>query len=336
MQQQQQPSSSACSDRPAHVHGVFAPGEGSPRHPRRRSDLSSTFNDSEMVHNRQTNPAPTHARLQARPVTSTTSHARRHAIGVGRSTHISMSVADREPGSLPYASHEHMHMQSVTQKIQTSPAVSSATSCSTSHFKVKTDVTLTAHQPPGGLWAKNDNDRPQFFSSPAIAHGPTTPRPSPGGPTTGNSSSNTPHTPQSSRSGCGIPRTDLHEYTPKKPDAHDSPSFHGIPRTDLHQSYVAKANSSPASQDYRRVAPIDLHPRSFPTHEVQEARGRGPMRISSKGTVHCSAPDTTRDFARIGDFLKKSSAGAAGGGGDAPQRPQTQGGGYKVVAPWER
>jgi hypothetical protein len=79
-----------------------------------------------------------------------------------------MSVAAREPGSLPYASHEHLTMQvralcvfsgvdphspqNVTQKIQTSPAVSSgacgaATSASTatdtSHFKVKTDVTLS-------------------------------------------------------------------------------------------------------------------------------------------------------------------------------------------------
>jgi hypothetical protein len=144
----------------------------------------------------------------------------------------------------------------------------------------------------------------------------------------------------------------------------------------------------------RRVAPADLHPRPSPASEVQvsrvsqrtvdlcgmtcgvqEARGRGPMRISSRGTVtHCrsitatplhfliaillprthgmyvmqphlffsssSAPDSTRDFARIGDFLKSSmsSSSAQGGGVDkaASGRPQTQAGGYKVVAPWER
>ncbi len=49
-----------------------------------------------------------------------------------------------------------------------------------------------------------------------------------------------------------------------------------------------------------------------------------------------SAPDTTRDFARIGDFLKSSGGGAQGGGGAEKGRPQTQAGSYKVVAPWER
>ncbi len=63
----------------------------------------------------------------------------------------------------------------------------------------------------------------------------------------------------------------------------------------------------------RRVAPTDLHPRPSPTSEVQvsrvsqctvdlrgmtygvqEARGRGPMRISSRGTVtHCRSITAT-------------------------------------------
>jgi hypothetical protein len=98
------------------------------------------------------------------------------------------------------------------------------------------------------------------------------------------------------------------------------------------------------------------------------------MRISSRGTVHCrsvpqavrvcslqplpfanphavfiprprplillfsccSAPDTTRDFARIGDFLKNSSSAAQGAAVGEKTRPQTQAGAYKVVAPWDR
>ncbi len=109
----------------------------------------------------------------------------------------------------------------------------------------------------------------------------------------------------------------------------------GGSRSWAHAHFVAGHGYTLQVDNRNRPPLLDRHPPPHHTRNVCDPASPFHLSFSSS-----SAPDATRDFARIGDFLKSSmsSNSAQGGGVDkaASGRPQTQAGGYKVVAPWER